>query len=65
MATQDIIIVWYTRNTKKRQPSLVRLEHLTRRVIFLQELNMEIKDKKGSENVLVDHLSHLESDKGI
>ena len=26
---------------------------------------MEIKDKRGNENVVVDHLSHLESDKGI
>ena len=26
---------------------------------------MEIKDKRGSENVVADHLSHLESNKGI
>ena len=26
---------------------------------------MEIKDKRGSENVVADHLSHLESDKGV
>ena len=26
---------------------------------------MEIKDKKGSENVVTDHLSCLESNKGI
>ena len=26
---------------------------------------MEIKDKRGSKNVVADHLSHLESDKGI
>ena len=26
---------------------------------------MEIKDKRGSENVVADHLSHLEYDKGI
>ena len=26
---------------------------------------MEIKDKKGSENVVANHLSRLESDKGI
>ena len=26
---------------------------------------MEIKDKRGSENVVADHLSCLESDKGI
>ena len=26
---------------------------------------MEIKDKRGSEKVIADHLSSLESDKGI
>ena len=26
---------------------------------------MEIKDKRGSENVVIDHLSRLESDKGM
>ena len=26
---------------------------------------MEIKDKRGNENVVANHLSHLESDKGI
>ena len=26
---------------------------------------MEIKDKRGSENVVADHLSRLESDKGV
>ena len=26
---------------------------------------MEIKDKRGSENVIADDLFHLESDKGI
>ena len=27
---------------------------------LLQEFNIEIKDKKGSENVVADHLSRLE-----
>ena len=38
---------------------------LIRWVLLLQEFNMEIKDKKGSKNVVADHISCLESDKGI
>ena len=38
---------------------------LIRWVLLLQEFDMEIKDKGGSENVVADHFSHLESDKGI
>ena len=34
--------------------------HLIRWVLLLQEFDVEIKDKKESENLVVDHLSRLE-----
>ena len=38
---------------------------LIRWVLLLQEFNMDIRDKRGSENMVADHLSRLEFDKGI
>ena len=34
-------------------------------VFLLQDFNVEIKDVKGIENVVADHLSRLEAEKGI
>ena len=33
---------------------------LNRWILLLQEFNLEIRDKKGSKNVVTDHLSRLE-----
>lgn len=35
---------------------------LVRWVLLLQEFNLEIKDKRGLKNLVVDHLSWLEND---
>ena len=34
-------------------------------VLCLQEFDIEIEDKKGSENVVADHLSHLKAEKEL
>ena len=44
---------------KDAKPKLIRW------VLLLQELYVEIKNKKGSKNLVVDHLSRLEIPKKV
>ncbi|EOY03332.1 Uncharacterized protein TCM_018259 [Theobroma cacao] len=55
----DHVVIKYLIEKKDAKPRLIRL------VLLLQEFNLKIRDRKGTENQLADHLSRLENNEHI
>ena len=53
----DHAAIKYLMEKKEAKPRLIRW------VLLLKEFELEIKDKKGSDNVIADHLSRVERNK--